>query len=540
VAVSDAPAQDTLPVARTSRRRAPSPRFANPTLAAALIAAVICVGPTIAVLVTAFAGERPAFEVAQSALFLDSAAGTIILIAMGGGAATILGASAALLVTLTRFPGRSVFEWLLVVPLAAPAYALAYSYSSLTWAGGPVPVPLTGFVGAAFVYAVGFFPYAYLATRASLATQSPSAIDAARTLGASPLRATLAVALPLARPGVAAGGALVAMEIAADYGAAVHFGVPTIATGIFRARGAHQDALLGNQMAAVLLIAALLFLWLERSSRGRRRFAVRDAHARPMPRFRTPWPLALLVTLLCSLLVTLGALLPISWLARLMMLNTNANFAALLAPLANSVALAAFGAAATLVLAIVIARTARAGAIGRLAALSAAAGYAAPGVVIALGALSVYGAARTLGWTGGLGSAMALGLLVWAYAARFTAPGAQPIEAGMARVTANISGAARTLGARAGRRLMRIDLPLAGPSLIAASLIVFVEILKELPATLLLRPIGFDTLAVRAHTYASDERMVEAAAPALLLTLVGLVPIVALTRRLERVGGGAR
>jgi len=222
------------------------------------------------------------------------------------------------------------------------------------------------------------------------------------------------------------------------------------------------------------------------------------------------------------------------------MLNTNANFAALLAPLANSVALAAFGAAATLVLAIVIARTARAGAIGRLAALSAAAGYAAPGVVIALGALSVYGAARTLGWTGGLGSAMALGLLVWAYAARFTAPGAQPIEAGMARVTANISGAARTLGARAGRRLMRIDLPLAGPSLIAASLIVFVEILKELPATLLLRPIGFDTLAVRAHTYASDERMVEAAAPALLLTLVGLVPIVALTRRLERVGGGAR
>ncbi|MBI1188599.1 MAG: ABC transporter permease subunit [Alphaproteobacteria bacterium] len=494
----------------------------------------------MAVLISAVTGARPAFEAFQQGLFLDSAAGTIVLVTLGAGAATLLGATAALLVTLMRFPGRSVFEWLLVAPLAAPAYALAYSYSSLTWAGGPVPAPLTGFVGAAFVYAVGFFPYVYLATRAALVAQSPSALGAARTLGAAPLRATLRIALPLARPGVAAGAALVAMEVAADYGAAVHFGVPTIATGIFRARGPFQDALLGNQMAAVLLIAALVFLWLERAARGRRKFVARDAHARPAEPFRAPWYAAGLATLFCAALVLFGALLPMSWLARLAMLNSNADLASLLRPLTNSVALAAIGAAATLALAILIARAARAGAVGRFAALFAASGYAAPGVVIALGALSVYGLARSLGWVGGLAAPAALLLLVWAYAARFTAPGAQPIEAGMARVTPGIAGAARTLGASAARRLWRIDLPLAGPSFVAAAIIVFVEILKELPATLLLRPLSFDTLAVRAHTYAADERMVEAAAPALLLTLVGLVPIVMLTRRLDRAAGAAR
>lgn len=540
MAVGDATTTASAPLARPRRRRGASPAIAIASIAAALTAAVICVGPALAILISAFTGARPAFDALQQSLFLDSAAGTIVLVALGAGAATLFGALAALIVTLMRFPGRSFFEWLLVAPLAAPAYAIAYSYSSLTWAGGPVPVPLTGIAGAAFVYAVGFYPYVYLATRAALVAQSPSALDAARTLGASPLRATLEVALPLARPGVAAGAALVAMEIAADYGAAAHFGVPTIATGIFRARGPHQDALLGNQMAAILLIAALAFLWLERASRGRRAFVTRDAQARPGPRFSAPWPFAALAMLVCAALVFFGALLPMSWLARLAMLNSNADLAALVGPLTNSVALAAIGAAATLVLAVLIARTARAGAVGRFAALFAATGYAAPGVVIALGALSVYGLMRSLGWVSGLGAPAALILLVWAYAARFTAPGAQPIEAGMARVTPSIAGAARTLGADAARRLWRIDLPLAGPSLVAAAIIVFVEILKELPATLLLRPLSFDTLAVRAHTYASDERMVEAAAPALLLTLVGLVPIVMLTRRLDRAAGSGR
>ncbi|MBL8530293.1 MAG: iron ABC transporter permease, partial [Hyphomonadaceae bacterium] len=226
-------------------------------------------------------------------------------------------------------------------------------------------------------------------------------------------------------------------------------------------------------------------------------------------------------------------------LARLALLHPNAND--LITPFFNSVALAALGAAVTLAIAAAIAGAARrAGALGKGALFVAGMGYAAPGAVIALGALSLFGLAREAGWIGGLGAALSAAALLWAYAARFTAAGVQPIDAGLARLSKGLDASARTLGAGPWRRLLQVDLPIAAPSLGAAALILFVDILKELPATLILRPFNFDTLAVLAYSYASDERLLQAAAPSLLIFLAGLAPMIILARGIGAARAGAR
>lgn len=472
-------------------------------------------------------------------LMADGAIGTLTLVLAGGGGAIVLGACAAWLVSLCRFPGRGVFEWLLAIPLAAPGYVLAYSYASLTWAGGVSPVRVEGFWGAAFIYAVGLYPYVYLAARAAFATQSACALEAARTLGASPFKVFSSVALPLARPGIAAGGALALMEIAADYGAAQHFGLTTLSTAIFRAWYAHQNAHAALQISAVLLLAAIVFLLVERRARGRASFAGASARWRPLPRYRLALLPALAAFVFCAALITLGAILPLAWLARLALLHANVED--VVGPFLNSMLLAGVGAVVTLALATAIAVAARrASRFGKLSLFAAGMGYAAPGAVIALGALALFGLARQAGWIGGLGAGLALTALLWTYAARFAAAGVQPVDAGLARLAKGLDGSARSLGAGPWRRLLCVDLPIAAPSLAAAALILFVEILKELPATLILRPFDFDTLAVKAYAYASDERLLEAAAPALLIFAAGLLPMLMLSGAITRARAGLR
>jgi iron(III) transport system permease protein len=242
-----------------------------------------------------------------------------------------------------------------------------------------------------------------------------------------------------------------------------------------------------------------------------------------------------LAIIFCAALTALGTLIPLVWLAKDAVFAPPSALVELGAPLLNSLILAGCGAAATLALAIIVAAVERRGGpIARAASLAAGAGYAAPGAVIALGVLALYGFWARMGWLTGMGTALALGLLVWSYAARFTATAAQPVGAGFAKITTGIVGAARTMGAGSSRRLFEIDLPLAAPSVLAAALIVFIETLKELPATVLLRPIGFETLAVRAYLYASDERLAQAAAPALMLTIAGLIPILLLSHQMTR------
>jgi iron(III) transport system permease protein len=498
---------------------------------AAAVATLICAAPAVAVIALALT-EDGAAEFG-GALIRDGALGTLQLVLIGGCGAIVFGALAAWLVTLCRFPGRVIFEWLLVIPLAAPSYILAYAYAGMTWAGGS-SVRVEGFWGAAFIYAVGLYPYVYLAARAAFASQSACALEAARMLGASPLRIFWRVALPLARPGIAAGAALACMEIAADYGAAQHFGLSTLSTAVFRAWYAHGAPALALQISAVLLVAAMFFLFVERRARGRAAYAGGSSRWRPLPRYRLNGAAATAATLFCMALIAFGALLPLLWLARLAILH--ANMQDIVQPFINSMVLSAVGACITLGLAAAIAVAARRAStsLGRTPLLAASMGYAAPGAVIALGALSVFGLAREAGWVGGLGAVLSLAALFWTYAARFASAGVGPIDAGLARLSKGLDASARTLGAGPWRRFAEIDLPIAAPSLAAAALILFVEILKELPATLILRPFNFDTLAVKAYSYASDERLLEAAAPALLIFLAGLGPIIILARSIER------
>jgi iron(III) transport system permease protein len=511
------------------------PRLDGVALTAA-VATLVCVAPAIAVLTLALTGQADASFGAT--LLRDGAVGTLSLILAGGGGAIVLGAASAWLVSLCHFPGRRLFEWLLVIPLAAPSYILAYAYAGMTWAGA-APVAVQGFWGAAFIYAVGLYPYVYLAARAAFASQSACALEAARMLGASPLRVFWRVALPLARPGIAAGGALACMEIAADYGAAQHFGLSTLSTAIFRAWYAHGAPAMALQISAALLLAAMVFLIVERLARGRASYAGASSRWRPLPRY-TLSPLAGLGAIaFCFALIVFGAALPLLWLTRLALLHANVEDIA--QPFVNSMVLSASGALITLALAAAIAAAARrSGAWGKAPLYAAGMGYAAPGAVMAMGALALFGLAREAGWVGGLGAGLALFALFWTYAARFAAAGVGPIDAGLARLSRGLDASARTLGAGPWRRFAEIDLPIAMPSLAAAALILFVEILKELPATLILRPFNFDTLAVKAYAYASDERLLEAAAPALLIFLAGLAPIVLLARSIERTRAGAR
>jgi iron(III) transport system permease protein len=503
----------------------------------AALATLICAAPAIAVIGFALSGGSDARF--GGALLRDGALGTLALIAVGGGGAIVLGSGAAWLVSLCRFAGRGLFEWLLVIPLAAPSYVLSYSYASLTWAGGVSPIEVSGFWGLAFIYALGLYPYVYLAARAAFVSQSSCALEAARTLGAKPWDVFWRVALPLARPGIAAGGALACMEIAADYGAAQHFGQTTLSTAIFRAWYAHGAPHLALQISAVLLVAAVVFLTIERRARGRAVFSGGSTRWRPLPRYHLR-PLAnAAATLFCTALILFGALLPLAWLARLAVLHPHVE--EIVPPAINSLLLASGGALLTLTLAAAIAVAARrASGIGKASLYAAGMGYAAPGAVIAMGALALFGLAREAGWVGGFGAGLAIAALLWTYAARFAAAGVQPIDAGLARLSKGIDASARTLGAGPWRRFAEIDLPIAAPSLAAAALILFVEILKELPATLVLRPFDFDTLAIKAYAYASDERLLEAAAPSLLIFLAGLLPIILLTRSLTRARAGFR
>jgi len=505
------------------------------------LAGLVCAAPAVLVI----AGALSSGPTSPLPFFWASVAGSFGLAVVGGGFAALLGVISAWLVAMCAFPGRRFFSWALVLPLAAPGYVLAYAYAALTWAGGPAPLSVSGFWGAAWIYALAFYPYVYLAARAAFASQSACALEAARSLGASPLAMALKVAAPSAWPGVAAGTALAVMEILADFGVAQYLGVSTLTTGVFRAWFSKAEPQTALQLASLLLTAAVGLLVVERLLRGRRGFAGGSARWRPLPRYRLGAFWTAVAFLFCAGLLTLAVIAPLGWLIRLAALRPLSDLALLAEPLGNALILAGAAALVTLPLATILAAAARQpdplrARLGQGGLFLAGMGYAAPGAVIALGALAAFAAAREAGLVGGLSGATAFAALLWTYAARFAAPGAQPIEAGLSRVSASLGFAARTLGAGPVRRFWAVDAPIAAPSVLAAALIVFVEALKELPATLILRPFNFDTLAVRAYAYASDERLTQAAAPALLIVLAGLLPTLLLSSRIERARAGRR
>lgn len=476
---------------------------------------------------------------------------------------TLLGAATAAAVTLLDFPGRRSFEWALLLPLAMPAYVLAYAWTDALQFSGPLQTALRGWLGvrgalwpdprslggAVVLFVLALYPYVYLLTRAALGERAAHLLEAARLLGAGPWRRFGAVALPLARPAVTAGVALAVMETLADYGVGAYFGLATFSTGILRAWLVMDDRIAAAQLASVLLAVVALVLWVERRAQRRMRFASTrraggGADAGPL---RLRGGAAAAAWGLCALPVLLGFVLPVLWLLWLLVQELRySEFGLPLARFAgwawSSFRLAGIAALLATVLALALGFALRpAGSRGHAGGLLAVAagllglGYAVPGAVIAVGVLLPVGplqAALPSLPVAAIVTGTAFGLLL-AYLSRFSAVALQSVQAGYARIGVNVDESARLLGSSRGRIFWRLHLPLLRRSALAAALLVFVDVMKELPATLLLRPFGSDTLAVVAYNLARDERLGEAALPSLAIVAVGLIPVLLLSRAMR-------
>ena len=491
---------------------------------------------------------------------------TALLVALVAVGVIVLGSTSAWLVAAYDFPGRPIFEWALLVPLAMPAYIVAYAYTDFLQFSGPVQgwlrasfgwqrgdywfPEIRSIPGAAFVFTVTLYPYVYLLARTAFLARTASMADAARSLGYSPLRGWLHVNLPMARPAVAAGAALALMETVADYGAASYFGLQTFTTAIYRAWFSLGDRIAASQLASVLLAVVLLLMAFELRARGRARFVSAPNSARPAQRVRLAGGGGLVALLACCLPLVAGFVVPTAILIGLAAPAVHElDLVRYLQWLLHSVLLgggaALIAVAVALALAYAVRLTAR-GAPAQAVALSARLmnlGYAVPGIVIAVGillplaafdnALDAWMKAR-FGIGTGLLFTGSVAALLYAYLVRYFAVAFQPIEAGLARITPAMDASARSLGATPREVFARVHVPLLRPSLFAAALLVFVDVMKELPATLVLRPFNFDTLAVIAYQLAADERLGEAAIPSLTIVAVGVLPVILLSRAIAR------
>jgi iron(III) transport system permease protein len=479
----------------------------------------------------------------------------------------LLGGATAAAVSLFDFPGRRFFEWGLLLPMAMPAYVAAYAYTDALQYSGPLQTwlrALTGAQGALWpdvrslpgaiaLFVLCLYPYVYLLARTALTERGVALMEAARMLGAGTLRRVREVALPLARPALAAGIALALMETLADYGVGAYFGLTTLTTGVYKAWLVMNDKTAAAQLASVLLVAVAGLLWLEQRAQARLRFAssrsgaLHAAEARPLA--LRGWP-ALGAWLMCALPILLGFVLPVLVLLRLLWQEALHNELGL--PLerfvqwsVSSLKLAGLAALLAVALALVLAWLGRAGRLaggaGRDPLLQASSrvvslGYAVPGAVIAIGILLPLGWLQERWPSLGLPALMTgtiLGLL-YAYMVRFSGVALQSLEAGYARISPTMDETARMLGASRRRLFLEVHAPLLARSALAAALLVFVDVMKELPATLVLRPFNSDTLAVVAYQLARDERLGEAALPSLAIVLVGLIPVIMLSRAMRR------
>jgi len=532
---------------QTTAKRLPAFR-PSPSALTTLVAALLIGAPVIVALLTGFfggGGEAWTHIVStQLSGYTFTTLGVLLLTAVF---ILLLAVPAAWFVSLFDFPGRGMFEWALILPLAAPGYVLAYAWADIMEVGGPVQSLLRDITGLSardywfpnlysapglsFVMACALFPYVYLTARAAFSNLSLCTTEAARSLGASPARIFVNVVLPSARPAIFAGLALALMETAADYGAASYLGVQTLSVGIFRAWHSFSEPAVAARLAFLLILIAFGLQLIERRSRGRGSVQQTATRWRTPKRRKLSRQAGLLVAAGCFAILLMAFVLPVTRLVWVSV-ETGIGQKAILRPFLNSLVLAAAGSALAFVLAVTVVVGARQNRFSQLIGrIAAGAGYAAPGIVLALGALFI------LSWTGfSVAGPAALVFLVWIYASRFTAAGAEPLSAAFSRAPASLGNAARSLGANRFQRLVRVDLPVAMSGAAAASIILFVEMLKELPATLMLRPFNWDTLAVQAHAYASDERLAAATLPSLLITLAGLGPVILLSVQLTKAG----
>lgn len=528
----------------------------------ALFVAGLCLLPMLAVLLAALSGGTDTVRHLADTVLGGYARTTLTLVLLVAVGTFIIGVGAAWLVTMTRFPAVRFFEVALVLPLAFPAYVLAYAYTHMLDHPGIVQTVLrdvTGWGprdywfpdirslgGAALMLILVLYPYVYLLARAAFLQQSGTTFLAARALGSSPWAAFFKVSLPLARPAIAGGVLLAVMETIADFGTVAYFGVQTFATGIYTSWFSLFDRVGAAQLALCLLSFALLLAMLERLQRGDAKYHDPARQANAAPPIQLKGAQAIAATVLCAVPVLFGALLPIVVLF-FMGLGSEQNLlsARYMGFIQNSATLASVAAVVTVLAAISVGffQRMRGDRLSQSAAYVARLGYAVPGGVIAVGLMVPFAAfdnaldawmRSTFDISTGLLVTGSIWLLVIAYMVRFLAAALGAYEGGQAMVHVNMDSASRSLGQGPIGTLRRVHLPILAPSLLTALLIVFVDVMKELPATLIMRPFNFDTLAVQAYRLASDERLEGAAVPSLVIVAMGLLPVILICRQVGR------
>ncbi|MFN3643104.1 MAG: ABC transporter permease [Gemmobacter sp.] len=529
----------------------------------AVIVSLLAVLPVAAVLSRlALPADGVSAHLAQTVL-AGYVANSLMLAAGVVAGSVAIGVGAAWIVSTADFPGRRIAEWALILPMTVPGYVIAIVYFDLLTYAGPVQTWLRGVTGwgrgdywfppvasvggAAVLLAFVLYPYVYLLARAAFLMQARHLMEAARSLGVGPLGALSRVAVPLARPAIAAGAGFVAMETLADYGTVSQLGVPTLTTGIFRTWYGAGSPVAAAQLAALLLGIVVAVVALERVGRGGRRFAGNGGgQGALMSRVRLRGWAAAAAMVLCGLPVFLGFLLPVAELLRLHLSVGDSMWGPRFFAFARNSLVLAGGSAALLValgLFLAYAQRVDGGRAVRVATRVAGFGYAVPGAVVAVGLLLALGAADSaidraaraaFGVSTGLIFTGSVVALLFAYAVRFLAIALNSLEAGLARIPPRMDDAARSLGHGAGATLVRVHAPLLRTSVLSAAIFVFSDVMKELPATLIVRPFNFDTLAVRVFRLAADARIAEASTAALCIIAAGILPVVLLSRAMEQ------
>ncbi len=522
-------------------------------LAGALVLSGVVALPILTVLSNVFATSSGTLGHIARTILPDILFNTFGLLAMVGTGTAVIGTACAWLVTMYRFPLSSIFAWLLMLPMAVPAYIIGYAYtdfltyagplqstlrSTFGWGRGDYWFPnLQSLWGVSLMLTLVLYPYVYFLTRAAFLDQSLTALDVARTLGHSGRDRFFRVALPLARPSIAAGLALALMETLADLGTVQYFGIDTFTTAIYRTWFGMGDRIAAGKLASGLLlfVAALVILeqWARRQSRfhskGRKQWAISRTKL-------TGWRSALAVAA-CLTPVLLGFVLPVAILIGLHIEGGDNLLGERFVRLSwNTFSLAGTAAVIVTAAGLFVAYASRLASSDGLRTLLRVAtfGYALPGTVIAVGVLVSLGAfdrgldqlfRSAFGVSTGLLLSGSIAALLFAYLVRFLAVASGGLEAGFGRIPESMDQVARTLGCTSGEVLRRVHLPLLSRPLMTAIVLVFVDVLKELPATLIIRPFNFDTLAVRVYQLAADERLAEASTGALVIVAIGLLSV---------------
>ena len=541
-----------------------------------IVIAVLLSLPIWVVLSSVFVDARSIWQHLANTVLGTYVGNSLELMLGVGVGTTAIGVSTAWIVTLCSFPGRRLFESFLLLPLAAPAYILAYTYTNLLDYSGPIQTLLRkGFgwqsaqdywfpnvrsIGGAIVMlTLVLYPYVYLLARSAFLTQSSRLLEASQNLGCSPWQSFWRVALPLARPAVVAGLSLALMETLNDFGTVEFFSVPTFTTGIYRTWFGMGERLAASQLAVLLLLFIFGLIALERVSRQQQRYYQNAGQGRSMSRYMLGGVRSISAIVVCSVPIILGFLLPVGMLLQLMGIDSNvtagdsrgdsdfptASSAIVSTPndrfwefAYHSFLLAALTAAIAILVSIILAYAQRLRPANRWMTQLATLGYAVPGAVIAVGVLVPLGqfdnavdawSRSTFGVSTGLLLSGTIAALVFAYLVRFLAVGFGAVESSLDRIMPSLDDAAQSLGCGTARTLQKIHLPLMRSGLVTGLILVFVDVMKELPTTLIVRPFNFDTLAIRVYNLASDERLAEAAAPALAIIGVGLLPVVLLS-----------